>query len=61
VPNKRFEKFPGKGHKTGVRGKHDDRMPMKTANWAGLPGPTQKKDRSGGDRRVKIHPKSVGI
>lgn len=33
----------------------------KTASWPGLPGKTQPKDRSGGVKRVRQHPKSDGI
>lgn len=36
-------------------------MPMRTANWPGLPGGTQPRDRSGGDKKVTTHAKSVGI
>ncbi len=36
-------------------------MPMKTANYPGPPGPTQRKDRSGGFRRVKDSPQKVGL
>ena len=36
-------------------------MPEKTANWPGLPGKTQSKDRSGGVKKVKTTPKSVGV
>lgn len=32
----------------------------KTANWPGLPGKSGP-DRSGGDKKVRIHPKSTGI
>jgi hypothetical protein len=41
--------------------KPDFSMPEKVANWGGLPGNTQPRSRSGGDRKVKIHPKSEGI
>lgn len=33
----------------------------KTANWPGLAGKAQPRDRSAGVKRVRIHPKSVGI
>lgn len=32
-----------------------------TANWPGLPGKTQPRDRSGGTGKIKEHAKSVGI
>ena len=32
-----------------------------TANWGGLPGKTQSKDRSGGVKKVRVHAKSEGI
>lgn len=32
-----------------------------TANWGGLPGKTQPKDRSGGTPKVKIYPQSKGL
>ncbi len=35
-------------------------MPMKTANWGGLPGGTGP-NRSNGVTRAKIHPQSDGI
>ena len=36
-------------------------MPEKTANWPTVPGKTQGKDRSGGVKKVKIHPASQGL
>lgn len=43
------------------RGVDNPPMPERTANWPGLPGGTQKKDRGGGVPKVKIHPSSQGI
>ncbi len=39
----------GGGAKTGARGSNSAPMPMKTANWAGLPGKTQPTNRAAGD------------
>lgn len=61
MPNKRFEKFKGGGSPATPRGKHADKMPMRTANWPGTPGKHQPRDRSAGTPRVKAHPKSEGI
>ena len=36
-------------------------MPMKTANFGGLPGKTQPKDRSGGVKPVKGYPQREGL
>ena len=33
----------------------------RTANWGGLPGPTQPRDRSAGVKKLKIHPMSKGL
>ncbi len=33
----------------------------KTANWPGLPGPTQPRDRSAGVKKLKVHPMSKGL
>lgn len=33
----------------------------KTANWPGLAGKAQPRDRSAGVKRARIHPKSVGL
>ncbi len=33
----------------------------RTANWGGLPGPTQSRDRSAGVKKLKIHPMSKGL
>ncbi len=35
--------------------------PEKTANWAGVPGKTQDRDRSNGVRKIKTSAKSEGI
>ncbi len=35
--------------------------PEKTANWGGLPGKSQSKDRSGGVKRLQVHPKTEGL
>jgi len=32
-----------------------------TANWPGLPGPSQPKNRSGGDKKIKVWPKFEGV
>ncbi len=61
MPNKRFEKFPSSGHKNTAPGKHRDSFPIKTASWGALPGKTQPRDRSGGDRKIKTYAKSEGI
>lgn len=36
-------------------------MTEKTAGWGGLPGSSQPKDRSGGVKRLQIHPKTEGL
>lgn len=36
-------------------------MPEKNVNWAGLPGKTQGKNRSGGTKNAKIYPVSKGL
>ncbi len=36
-------------------------MPMRTANWPGIPGKPQSKDRSGGVKKLKIHPDEKGL
>lgn len=33
----------------------------KTANWPGLPGPAQPRDRSAGVKKLKTHPVSKGL
>ena len=33
----------------------------KTANWPGLAGPAQPRDRSVGVKKLKIHPHSQGL
>ena len=60
MPNEDFEDFSGpsakKKRKTGT-----STMTEKNVNWPGLPGKTQGKDRSGGTKKAKTHPVSVGI
>lgn len=51
----------GKHASDKLGSKPDFDMPESTAKWGGLPGGTQPRSRSGGDRKVKIHPKSEGI
>lgn len=46
---------------TGQRGKRMDKMPMRTANWPGVPGKKQPRDRSGGVSKCECYPKSEGI
>lgn len=46
---------------TGKRGAKSASMKEKTANWPGTPGKTQPRDRSGGVRKLRAHPKSEGI
>ena len=56
------KKAPGKaGKHVNHRGSDTQPMPERTANWPGLPGGTQKKDRGGGVKKVKQHPSSQGI
>ena len=55
MPNKRFAKFPaGKGAATGHVGPKKDKVgPIKTKNWADVPGKTQPKIRNFGFRKVR--------
>ena len=67
MPNKRFNKqvhAPDKGkppvQKRGE--KHSiGTSQIRTANWPGLPGASQPKDRSGGVRKVRQSAKDQGI
>jgi hypothetical protein len=34
---------------------------VKPANWGGLPGPTQPRDRSAGVKKLKTHAMSKGL
>ena len=43
----------------GGKGKTD--MPMKTANWPGVPGKTQSRNRSGGAKKLRQSPREEGI
>jgi len=56
------KKAPGKNTPSvNHRGTDSQPMPERTANWPGLPGGTQKKDRGGGVKKCKCHPSSEGI
>ena len=64
MPNKYYNDTTTSGPKGGATNMPkgvSHPMPMRTINWPGLPGKTQPKDRSGGDRKVKVHPVSKGI
>lgn len=71
MPNPRWNNQHGANDKSGggapgFKGsKPSGSMPMKTANWAGLPGKTQSKDRSAGVKKtghkVSFHVKATGI
>jgi hypothetical protein len=39
----------------------DTSFPEKTANWPGLPGSEQKRDRSGGVKKVKTYASKKGL
>ena len=56
--NKRRGSNPG--HKTPRQDKQTA-MPEKTANWPDVPGKTQSANRSGGVKKLKIHPASKGL
>lgn len=66
MPNKFFNNMHGinysssKGPPTGQRG-GETAMPDKVANWPGVPGKMQSKDRSGGVKKCKCHPVKQGI
>lgn len=45
--------------KQGTR--RGDATPEKCPNYPGVPGKTQPRDRSGGDRKVKQYPQSEGL
>lgn len=51
----------GKGPPTGHRGPTKSDLPMKTANWAGLPGKSQSRNRSKGTKKLRQSPKELGI
>lgn len=55
--NRRSSAPPLKTKKPGPKGK----LKEKTVAWGGLPGKTQPKDRSGGVKKLKIHPVSIGL
>ena len=62
MPNPRHSKAASsQGKPDKPRKAPAENMPMKTANWPGLPGPSQSKDRSGGVKKLKVHPKSEGL
>ena len=62
MANKRYAKFPAKGPPMKKSGpKHDSVEPERTMKWPGIPGPTQKKDRSQGIKKVKPAAASEGI
>jgi hypothetical protein len=46
---------------TGQAGPTPDLKPESTANWPGLPGGTQPKDRSNGVQKIKEHVRSEGV
>jgi hypothetical protein len=53
-------KFSGGSNKDSRGGSSPSSMPEKTASWPGLPGKTGP-DRSGGVKKLKVHPKSEGM
>jgi hypothetical protein len=72
MPNARWNNMHGAndrsggGHKEGSRGsKPGGSMPMKTANWPGLPGKTQPKARNAGipktGHKGSFRVKAVGV
>ena len=68
MANSRFNKQVGqhKGEKTtppptGHRGPKPGMGELSTANWPGLPGKTQPRNRSGGTNRIKQSMKSEGV
>ena len=68
MPNPHYNSMHGSNRKVAEGGSNKASgsspkasMPEKTANWPGLPGKAQSKDRSGGVKKLKVHPKSEGI
>ena len=60
--NNRFQSHPGSGAKTGQVGpRHDTVGPMKTKAWASVPGPTQRKARNAGIKKMKQSASEKGI
>jgi len=60
--NQRWQKHTAKGHKDQHSGPRKDSVdPIKTRNWADVPGKTSGKDRSHGFRHVKQGLASKGI
>lgn len=49
----------GQTQKPGSNRRPD--LPMRTANWPGLPGKTQPRDRSGGVKKLPQSPKQEGL
>lgn len=62
MPNPRWRKITKRaGPPTGQGGGPKPQFDEKTANWPGVPGKTQPRDRSGGTKKVKQSVKSEGI
>ena len=61
MPNPDFENFGGPSAKKKARKTVAAHMTEKNVNWAGLPGKTQGKDRSGGTKKLKQYPQSEGL
>ena len=52
---------PGAPPPTGARGKRASDAPEKAVGFAGVPGKTQPRNRSGGTPRGKFHIRSEGL
>lgn len=61
MPNKNYENFKGPKPPANKKPSNPQLKADKTANWPGVPGRTQPKDRSAGVKKIRQTLKSEGI
>ncbi len=64
MPNKNFSTFnrnSGGGNKISRTSEPSVTINERVANFGGLPGKAQSKNRSGGTTKLKVHPQKEGL
>ena len=61
MPNASYEKFRSQGQAKRHKSPPIPSGKEGTAAWAGVPGKTQSRNRSGGTKKLRQSPKEVGI